>query len=118
MKKIFFLLIAALMFSAAHAQTSVRVRSETVGFWTISADTMQILKTDQVINASIYNPASSTDSVTVTGCTFTVDGITTNGVKIPPGDVTVNLGFKYAFIDSLNIAIPGTAYVSLLIKRD
>jgi len=78
---------------------------------------MNILKSDAVVALSVYVPATETDSVTITGCTFTIDGIASNGTKIPPG-VTVNLGFKFAVLDSVNIMVPGSALITQLIDRE
>jgi len=117
MKKLILILAFGLVSMSLFSQNTIRVRSETVGFWTVSADTMNILKADKVIALSIYVPTTETDSVTVTGCTFTIDGIASNGIKVPPG-VTVNLGFKFAVLDSVNIMVPGSALVTQLIDRD
>ena len=117
MKKLFFILICSLVVSGVKAQTSVRLTSETVGYWTIEGDTMNIVKADNVVGGSVYCPSYSTDSVTISGCTFEIDGITSSDIKIPPGEAALNFGFRYALSDSLNIAVPDKAFVVLLIKR-
>ena len=117
MKKLILLFAIAVLGMAAKAQTPVRVSSETVGYWTITADTMNIVESDDVIRGSIYNPSYATDSVTITGCTFTIDGIAANGIKIPPGEASISFGFDYEISDTTTIACPGEAWVMLLIRR-
>lgn len=120
MKTLFLTLALIATLGAAQAQTTVRVASETVGFWTLTADTMLIKKSDAIIHGSVYVPSSSTDSVKITGCTFTVDGIVTNGILIPPGVASVKLGFDYAFLDTVRIMAKGTAtaWIMLFKKRN
>ena len=118
MKKLSTILALTFITLICFSQSTIRLKSETVGFWTLSADTMLILKSDNVITASIYVPTFATDTVSIEGCTFTIDGIETNGVKIPPSEVPVNLGFKLAVLDSIKISSPGVCWVALLIDRE
>lgn len=117
MKRIFLIAAVALLSMSAFSQTKVRVSSETVGFWTVTADTMQILETDNVIAGSVYCPSFASDSVHISGCTFTIDGIATNGISIPPGSPAVNFGFRYAISDTLTIIADDVAWVVGLIRR-
>ena len=117
MKKLFLLICLAAIFAAVQSQTSVRASSETVGFWTIRADTMMIKKSDNIIKASIYVPSLSTDSVKITGCTFTVDGIVTNGIQIPPGQAAIDIGFNYALLDTVRIMAKGTATAWIMLFK-
>jgi hypothetical protein len=116
--KTILLLLGLLLAIGASAQTWVRTNSETVGYWTLTNDSMLIKKSNKVIHGSVYVPASSTASATITGCTFTVDGNVTNGITIPAGEAAVEFGFDYALSDSIKIKTAGTAWIQLLIKRD
>lgn len=119
MKKVILIVLVLVGFTlASFAQTSVRMKSETVGFWTLDGDTMQIVKADMVVVGSVYVPSYSADSVTISGCTFEIDGITTNGIKIAPGEVAVKFGFDYAVSDTVTIAAPDLGWVMLLIDRN
>jgi hypothetical protein len=118
MKTLIILGFALLIALNVQGQTSVRTSSETVGFWTLSPDTMLIKKSDKVIHGSVYVPSTSAASAVITGCTFTVNGIVTNGITIPPGEAAVDFGFDYALMDSVRIRTTGTAWVMLMIKRD
>ena len=118
MKKLFLALIFVGFGLVNYAQTNVRVKSETVGFWTLDGDTMLITKADLVVMGSVYVPLYSVDSVTISGCTFEVDGITTNGIKIAPGEVSVKFGFDYAVSDTITISAPDLAWLMLLIDRN
>ena len=111
--------ISILLFSMSlYGQTNVRVSSETIGFWTMTSDTMLIKKADNIVRGSVYCPTFSTDSVKITGCTFTVNGIATNGILIPPGEASVEFGFDYALMDSIRIMAKGTAWIMLFKKRN
>jgi len=112
------ILILVLVSFNLFGQNTIRVKSETYGFWTLQNDTMQILKSDNVIGAAIYVPESATDSVTIEGCTFLIDGIQTNGIKIPPAENSLSIGLKFAVIDSLKISSPDVSWVVLLINRE
>jgi hypothetical protein len=101
-----------------HGQTTIRTSSETVGYWTLTADSMLIKKSNKVIHGSVYVPASSVASATITGCRFIVDGKVTNGITIPAGETAVEFGFDYALSDSIKIKTAGTAWIQLFIKRD
>jgi len=118
MKKILLTLVLVGFGLAMHAQTNVRMKSETVGFWTLDGDTMLIVKSDAVVMGSVYVPSYATDSVTISGCTFEVDGITTNGIKVAPGQVAVKFGFDYAVSDSITISAPDLVWLMLLIDRN
>jgi hypothetical protein len=118
MKKLIIISIIALYALTGYSQTNVRMKSETVGFWTLDGDTMQIVKADAVVIGSVYVPSYSADSVTISGCTFEIDGITTNGIKIAPGEVAVKFGFDYAVSDTITIAAPDLGWVMLLIDRN
>ena len=116
--KVIFLVIAlGLIGAQAFSQTTVRMRQEAIGFWTIDNDTMHIVKADDVVKASVYVPNSATDSVEISGCTFTIDGIATNGIKIPPGEAAFNIGFDYALLDTVTIDANSEAWIMLLIDR-
>jgi hypothetical protein len=116
MKKLLFFLFLAVTLSAS-AQTSVRMTSETVGYWTLDGDTMQIVKADKVVKGSIYVPSFATDSTVITGCTFTINGIATNGITIPPGQASIGFGFDYAYSDTVTIISRNKTWLQLLIKR-
>jgi hypothetical protein len=122
MKPILCITLAFMLAFTAQAQTSVRVTSETVGFWTMKlpADTMLIKKTDNIIRGSVYVPSFSADSVKISGCTFTVGGIVSSHIMIPPGEAAVNFGFDYALSDTIRIITKttGTGWVLLLKKRN
>jgi hypothetical protein len=124
MKKIilvFTILSIAILGVYSQATTPVRTTSETIGFWTmkIPNDTMNIKYSDAIIKVSIYVPSFSADSVKLTGCTFTVDGIATNGITIPPGEASVDIGFNYNYLDTIKIVTKttGIAWVMLFKKR-
>lgn len=117
MKKLFLILILTGLAYGLQAQTSVRMNSEAVGYWTLTTDTMQILKSDKVVKGSIYVPSFATDSAVVSGCTFTIDGLATNGITIPPGEASVGFGFDYAYSDTLVIISRDKTWLQLLIKR-
>lgn len=117
MKKLFLILILTGLAFGVQAQTSVRVNSETVGYWTLDSDTMHITKADKVIKGSLFVPSFATDSTVISGCTFTVDGIPTNGIIIPPGEASVGFGFDYAYSDTVTIISKDKTWVQLLIKR-
>jgi hypothetical protein len=118
MKTLLLFIIAVAFAVTAQAQTSVRMKSEPIGFWTIGIDTMQVLKTDGVIKLSGYVPESATDSTIISGCTFTIDGIPTNGIKIAPGEAAVNIGFDYAPLDSVRIESRNKTWLMMLIDRN
>jgi hypothetical protein len=117
MKTLLLFLIAVTITVATQAQTSVRMNSEPIGFWTLNMDTMQITKLDKVVKGSVYAPSFATDSVKISGCTFTIDGIATNGITIPPGEASFGFGFDYAYSDTVKIIAKNKAWVLLLIKR-
>jgi len=118
MKKIIVFLFVAFAVTQAQAQTSVRMNVESVGFFTISADTMQIVKADQIVKASVYCPTEATDSVHLSGATFTLsDGHATNSIVLPPGETAINLGFDYAYSDTVRIIADNKAWIMLLKKR-
>lgn len=117
MKKLFLLLILTGLAYGVQSQTSVRMSSEAVGYWTLDGDTMVITKADKVVKGSIYVPSFATDSVKVSGCTFIIDGKTTNGITIPPGEASIGFGFDYAYSDTLRIIAKDVAWIGLLIKR-
>lgn len=119
MKNVLIIVIFALSIGQmAQAQTLKRLSTETVGYWTLGADTLQITRLDKVVKGSIYVPSFSTDSVVVSGCTFIIDGTVTNGITIPPGEASFNFGFDYAFSDSVRIESRDVTWLQLLIKRD
>ena len=119
MKKIIvFGLLLAAGAAVTQAQTSVRMNQESVGLFTIAADTMQIVKADQIVKFSVYCPTGATDSVHVSGATFTLsDGHATNSIVLPPGETAINLGFDYAYSDTVRIIADNKAWIMLLKKR-
>jgi len=118
MKKVIIIAILGVFALVSHAQTSVRMNQESVGFFTITADTMQIVKADQIVKFSVYCPTGATDSVHVSGATFTLsDGHATNEIVLPPGETAINLGFDYAYSDTVRIIADNKAWIMLLKKR-
>ena len=118
MKTILLATMFCLIGATAFSQTTVRMRSETIGFFTMDADTMHIIKSDNVVKASVYCPSFATDSVIIKGCTFTIDGIPTDSIIVPPGEASFNIGFDYAVLDTLTIEAVEKAWVMLLIDRE
>lgn len=120
MKKLFFIIVLFVAFGQlSNAQRGAKnISTETVGFWTLDTDTIQITRLDKIVKGSIYVPSFSTDSVIIEGCTFTIDGTVTNGITIPPGEATVNFGFDYAYSDSVKITVKDKAWLMLLKHRD
>jgi hypothetical protein len=115
MKKLIIILAFLPLFAAG--QTNVRVSTERVGFWTITNDTRLITTADKVIHGSVYCPMESTDSVLITGCNVTVGGIVSNGILLPPGEAALNIGFDYAYTDTVRIIAQNKAWIMLLKKN-
>jgi len=118
MKKVLFLLVFISIGLSVNAQSKIRMDKESLGFWTVTADTMQITSADRVIKAAIYNPSTSTENVKIEGRIFTVDGIETNGINLIPGEAAINLGFDYAELDSVKVYCTEEAWIILLIDND
>jgi hypothetical protein len=117
MKKILILLAFIAFAVCLQAQTTVRMSSETVGFWTLCTDTMLVKKSDRAVKMSVFVPEYSTDSAKVTGCTFIIDGIPANGIIIPP-DYGYTIGDHYAPLDSVKIESWDKTWIMMLIDRD
>jgi hypothetical protein len=117
MKTLTLIIILSIISIAGFGQTNIRVNTETVGFWTLTNDSLRIKAIDKVIHGSVTVPSTSSASVVISGCKFTVDGHRTNGVTIPAGSGGFDFGFDYAFSDSIKIKTTGTAWIMLLIKR-
>ena len=114
MKTLLFIFLLFLTVSFANSQTLVRMPTEKYGFWTVEEDTMHIYDTTRAVKVSVFVPDYSSDSAKVTGGTYTVDGMSADGIVIPPG-YGFTVGDKYGVIDSLTIEAWDKVWLMMLI---
>ena len=85
---------------------------ENYSFFTFTtADTLTVVTDDGVCGIAIYVPSSSTDTCIVSGVTKVVSGITSNGVKLAPGD-RLSFGGGANPITYVRIIIRGKANIA------
>lgn len=117
MKKIKLALIGiVLMIGSIPLMSQISMDEEAVSIWTLGVDTMYITRGDQIAHLSIYVPAEATDSAVVTGKYMVLGGIASNGVTLAPGEVSLNLGQGYSFLDSVTIVSRNKTIVTALPK--